>query len=164
MKKSMRMVSIMMFAVLSVSAMSAMAVSTSAQEVTASSYAQTMDETFDKSFDADAPTVNKTAFEKAASNAKAIGPYSAKEGQYYIAKTLKMVKAPGYPGERMAKPRKVAEYKLVKVERAFEDPTWFGTERTIDIRFCDSGQTRRVQPNKWFAPNVPLYEIGDFVC
>ena len=157
MKKSMRMVSVIMAAVMSMSAVSALAVSASAEETAPISYAQTMDEMFDRSHDASAPNVNKTAFENSVKNAKEVGMYNIREGKYYVVATSKRVRSlTGY--------RAVPVYHLVKVERAFEDGRWWGTERTIDVRFCDTGETKRICPAAWLEPTFPFYEIGSFVC
>lgn len=158
MKKSKKKIIGMMSAVMVMSAMSAFAVPTFAQEGTPISYVQTMDEMFNKSYDAAAPNVNKTAFENGVRNQKEVDMYNIKEGKYYVLRIHRTkVNSFGYT-------RTNYEHHLVKVERAFEDPTWYGSERTIDVRYCDSGETQRICPGKFFAINYPIFEMDRYVC
>lgn len=80
-----------------------------------------------------------------------VGQYDIKPGKYYIVLIPPKGRTPVF-----------TNYKLVKVVRAYEKSTWYGSERTIDVIYCASGNKGSLQPNKGLKP-PHFYSIDKYV-
>lgn len=81
---------------------------------------------------------------------KMVDQYKVQPGKYYILMKPGKGKFPHF------------SFKLVKVIRVYEDPTWYGSERAIDYVNAETHQFGSAYLNKGLKP-AHLYEIDKWV-
>ena len=115
-------------------------------------YAAVGDYILDRSADPDAPKVEINSVTAATVGLSGrVGQYDIKPGKYYIVLIPPKGRTPIF-----------TNYKLVKVIKAYEKSTWYGSERTIDVFYCGSGKYGSLQPNKGLKP-PHFYSIDKYV-
>lgn len=113
-------------------------------------YAMPLDYTLSHRADPNAPDVEINMARTFIGIRGAVDQYQIQPGKYYILMHPGKGKMPTF------------SFKLVKVLDSYEEDTWYGSERTIKVMNCDTGETSKVQPNKGFKP-PHFIEVNDFL-
>lgn len=83
-------------------------------------------------------------------SASAVNQYKIQPNHYYIMMIPGKSKMPYF------------SYRLIKVVRVYEDPTWYGSERTIDYINVEKVRFGSAKVNKGLKP-PHLYEVDNFL-
>lgn len=81
---------------------------------------------------------------------KKVDQYKIEPGKYYIISTPGRGKLPYF------------SYKLVRVIRVYEDPTWYGSERTVNYINAETKKYGTACPNKGLKP-PHFYNVDKYV-
>lgn len=81
---------------------------------------------------------------------KKVDQYQVQPGSYYIVSTPGKSKMPYF------------SYKLVRVIRVYEDPTWYGSERKIDYINAETKKYGSLYLNKGLKP-AHLYDVDKYI-
>lgn len=109
-----------------------------------------LDYTLDHKADPNAPEVEINLVRTFFGMRGAVDQYQIQPGKYYILMTPGKSKTPTFG------------FRLVYVLDSYEKDTWYGSERTIKVRYCDTGRTGTVQPNKGLKP-PHFHEVNDYL-
>lgn len=106
--------------------------------------------------DAEAPDVEIDISETLFGTNETVEQYDIKPGKYYILKGLCKGKTSSFG------------YDLVKVVRAYTKKTWHGSERVLEVKYCNSGKIGYVHPSKGVIPthfyDAQCYNIEDLAA